>query len=473
MLEVKVTVDKESYNMSRLPTTRHTQVRRMEALADSGAQMVVMGHKQAEMLGIRCSEYLPAVMNIHVADSRSKGAAGMAILEISAKSLDGTKHKTLQQAYIMDGTEHLYLSHEALRELGSLSESFPKAHGNQGGRVSGVEDNREGHESRPCSCLNRTLPPPAPTELPFGAEENGIDKLREWIVDRYRASAFNTCTHQKLPMVDCAPPLQLCVDPKVKPVVCHKPGNVPLHFQEEVKAGLEKDVRLGVLRKIPTNTPVDSFLHRMVIVTKKNGRARRTVDLKPLNRACPRQTHAVEPPSWQASGVPPNTWRTCMDAKEGYHSIPIHPDDQKHMPFFTPWGRYEYRVTPQGHLAAGDGYTQIYDEITADFPDYKRCVDDTCLWAKSIQENFLRTCQYLTVCSNNGIDFNVEKFQVCKMQEGGGIPGVHTDRVWNEANPEHVVQHIGVPKACGHIRHLWAVWLGGAGRVVSINRIES
>ena len=155
----------------------------MEVLADSGAQMVVMGHKQAEMLGIRSSEYLPAAMHIHVADSRSKGAAGMAILEISAKSLNGTAHTTWQQAYIMDGAEHLYLSHEALRELGSLSESFPKAQGNQDGRVSGVDDDREGHESRPCSCPDRTLPPPAPTELPFGAEESDIDKLREWIVD--------------------------------------------------------------------------------------------------------------------------------------------------------------------------------------------------------------------------------------------------------------------------------------------------
>ena len=146
-----------------------------------------------------------------------------------------------------------------------MSENFPKAEGNQKGRVSGVEEDGEGQKPRPCNCPDRTLPPPAPLELPFEADERNIDKLREWIVDRYRASAFNICTHQKLPMVDSAPPLKLHVDPKVKPVVCHKPGNAPLHFQEEVKAGLEKDVRLGTLRKVPTNTPVDSFLHRMVI----------------------------------------------------------------------------------------------------------------------------------------------------------------------------------------------------------------
>ena len=45
-------------------------------------------------------------------------------------------------------------------------------------------------------------------------------------------------------------------------------------------------------------------MHRMVTAKKRTGKVRRTMDLKPLNRACPRQTHAVEAPFWQASGVP-------------------------------------------------------------------------------------------------------------------------------------------------------------------------
>ena len=73
-------------------------------------------------------------------------------------------------------------------------------------------------------------------------------------------------------------------------------------------------------------------------------------------------------------------------------------------------------MTPQGHLAAGDGYCHRYDEITRDFPDYKRCVDDTCLWHGTIEGNFRRTCEYLTLCSKNGIVFNLEKFQFCKRQ---------------------------------------------------------
>ena len=70
-------------------------------------------------------------------------------------------------------------------------------------------------------------------------------------------------------------------------------------------------------------------------------------------------------------------------------------------------------MTPQGHLAAGDSYCHRYSEITREFTNYKRCVDNTCLWANTIKENFRQTCKYLTHSSRNGIIFNECKFQFC------------------------------------------------------------
>ena len=214
------------------------------------------------------------------------------------------------------------------------------------------------------------------------------------------------CTHQKLPLVNSSTSQRFYVDPKVRPVVCNKPGNIPLHLQAEVMVELDKDVRLGVLRKVSPDAPVHLYLHRMVMDKKRTKKVRRTVDLKPPNRVCPRQTHVVEPPILEASSIPARSWKTCLGAKEGYHFIPIHKDDQKHTAFLTPWGRYEYLVTPQGHLATRDSYCQRYDEITREFTNYKQCVDNTCLWADTIEDNFRRTCQVLTHCSKNGIIVN-------------------------------------------------------------------
>ena len=81
-------------------------------------------------------------------------------------------------------------------------------------------------------------------------------------------------------------------------------------------------------------------------------------------------------------------------------------------------------VTPQRHLAAGDGYCYRYNEITREFTNYKQCVDDTCLWADTIEDNFRQTCEYLTHCSKNRIIFNKLKFQFCSKElKFSGIRG--------------------------------------------------
>ena len=69
-----------------------------------------------------------------------------------------------------------------------------------------------------------------------------------------------------------SPPLRLYVEQKVRPLVCNKPGNTLLHFQAEVKTGLDKNVRLGVLQKMPPDAPVHSYLHRMGIAKKRTGK---------------------------------------------------------------------------------------------------------------------------------------------------------------------------------------------------------
>ena len=45
--------------------------------------------------------------------------------------------------------------------------------------------------------------------------------------------------------------MRLMVDPNAEPVANHTPIPVPLHWQDDVKAGLDQDVSLGVLVPVP------------------------------------------------------------------------------------------------------------------------------------------------------------------------------------------------------------------------------
>ena len=194
-----------------------------------------------------------------------------------------------------------------------------------------------------------------------------------------------------------------------KPVAHHTTVTVPLHWQDEVKARLDQDVRLGVLEPVPIWEPV-TWCHRMVVCAKKNGKPRRTVDFQQLNKHATRETHHTPSPFHQARLVPHGTKKTVLDAWNGYHSVPLHCDDRHLTTFITPWGRYRYKTAPQGYIASGDGYTRRYDEIVADIPCKTKCVDDVLLWADSLEDCFHQTVQWLDICGRQGITLNPEKF---------------------------------------------------------------
>ena len=119
--------------------------------------------------------------------------------------------------------------------------------------------------------------------------------MKNWILEHYSKSTFNQCSHQPLPLVQSAPPLKLLIDPDARPVAVHKPVPIPLHWMKEVKEQLDRDVRLGVIEPVPVGEPV-TWCSCMVVCPKKDGRPRRTVDLKALNKTAPRQTNATESP---------------------------------------------------------------------------------------------------------------------------------------------------------------------------------
>merc|ERR1712059_70878 len=102
-------------------------------------------------------------------------------------------------------------------------------------------------------CLERTLAPDAPSEPPFRITERNVGDIQKWILEYYSSSAFNNCPHQPLPMMSGQPPLKILVKEGAEPHAIHKPATVPVHWQGQVRADLERDIALGVLERVPQN----------------------------------------------------------------------------------------------------------------------------------------------------------------------------------------------------------------------------
>ena len=86
--------------------------------------------------------------------------------------------------------------------------------------------------------------------------------LRKLIMSRYMKSGFNNCQIQPLKMMFTNRPLELFVDPNIKPVAIHKAAVIPVHLKAAVKADLDRDVRLGILEKVDINSPLKWLLSR-------------------------------------------------------------------------------------------------------------------------------------------------------------------------------------------------------------------
>ena len=59
----------------------------------------------------------------------------------------------------------------------------------------------------------------------------------------------------------------------------------------------------------------------MVVTSKKDGTPRKAIDIQHLNAKYLRETHHTQSPFQAASSIPPNTWKTILDAVDGYHAI--------------------------------------------------------------------------------------------------------------------------------------------------------
>ena len=262
-----------------------------------------------------------------------------------------------------------------------------------------------------CSCPRRQLPPSSPVVMPCSPTEANVPQLKKFLLDRYAASAFNICEHQPLPYLQGSPPLELHVDPTATPTAVHTPGAVPLHWQQAVLDGLNRDVRLGVIERVPVNTPV-RWQSRMVVTAKANGDPRRTVDFQAVNACSPRQTHHTQSPWHLVSSIPEGVVKTTFDCWHGYHSLKLASEkDKDATTFITPWGRFRYLTCPQGFLSAGDAYTDRLDRLLAEFERQRRCIDDTLLYDSSIEAAFKRACDFLDLCGKNGVILNPTKFQ--------------------------------------------------------------
>ena len=420
-LRLRLTTDKQDYKHfgGLCPEVSPSWV---TAVTDTGAQSCLWSLHDFYRCGFKDNDLIPVRRSMVAANSEEIKIVGAIFMRLSGTDANGVTYTAAVMVYISPSTKKLYLPREALIQLKVIPKDFPK--------VGAVLDVSAIETKAPCGCPTRALPPDRPAQLPFKACPENIPKMKEWLSERYAASTFNKCPHQQLKGVS-GPPLELHIDGSVPHRPAHTPAMIPLHYQEEAKRQLDEDEALGVIEKVPYGEK-SKYCFRAMVTAKPNSgpertfdapsdaplrrNIRRVIDMSQLNKATIRETHHVQPPFQQARSIPPNTWKTVTDAWNGYHSIPLRTEDIPKTTFITQWGRYRYKMAPQGCSASGDGYTRRFDEIIADIPRKTKCVDDTAQWDTGLEEHWWSVIKFLERCGKNGIILNLKKLQFCQRE---------------------------------------------------------
>lgn len=402
-------INKESYVKMHPSRSWPTPPSKMtfDAIADTGAQMCTAGPDFLSQLAGATHWLLATTQRLRGVGNNVLDITGALMVDIQCKS-----GKTTEPIFICNDVKGIYLSLNALKNLNIIKRDFPSCPNQMlvgDAKLVATVSPVAPSERAPCGCPLRSPCPSPPKQIPFPATPEYRKHIEDWIKERYASSAFNVCPHQKLQTMK-GEPLRITFVNDYTPFAAHKPIPVPHHWKEEVKRKLDADVALGIIEPVPQNTPT-KWCARMVIVPKKDGTPRRTVDLQNLNKVTHRETHHTPSPFNIVSVVPPKKKKTVLDAWNGYHSVLLSPEARNATTFITEWGRYRYLRAPQGFHASSDGYTKRFDDITAGFPRLTRCVDDSLLWDNDIATSFWHTLSYIQLCGDSGIVFNPEKFR--------------------------------------------------------------
>ena len=165
------------------------------------------------------------------------------------------------------------VSLRALKNQGCISEHWPlpAVHAYGVTKKDDVEEDEEDDVIVP-----KQLTPERPIQPPFPFTEENIPKLKSWLANAFSTSSFNTSSAPMAKM--SGPPMKIHVNPNAMPVAIHKPISIPHHWRAQVKADLKRDMKLGILEKVPMGVPT-TWQSRMVLVVKMSGNPRWTVDL--------------------------------------------------------------------------------------------------------------------------------------------------------------------------------------------------
>ena len=425
-------------SVTLLPKKKHSKSVPFQVYPDTGASLCVAGPHILKKLGMNLTDLEHTSRNIVTATGDKIACRG----KFRASLILGDR-STVQEIYICNNIRRIFLSRTGCIELGIVHEKFPQP----------LHVRSSVTPTTPVACAPSI--PQIPERIPYDPTPENIPLLKQFLLNAFSETAFNSDKDRYFPIMKGVPPAHIHLKPGAEPFVRRTPNLIPYFWRDAAKKLLDQHEKRGIIEKTPIGTATP-WCFPMVITPKKSSisspKLRMTVDLQNLNSKCVRELHHVESPFKLASQIPEGTYKTLLDAVDGYQAVELDKQSRPLTTFITPWGTYNFLRIPAGLIDSGDKYTSRYDTIIRNIPRKVKCVDDTLLFDFSISDAFYHTFNYLKTCAENGIRLNASKFRFCTKEIDFAGFNITPTGIKPSENTIKSIKEFPVPKSTTDVR---------------------
>ena len=244
-----------------------------------------------------------------------------------------------------------------------------------------------------------------------------------------------------------------------RPIVCQH-RRVPIHLEDKVE-NLIKDLESkGIIR--PSESPWNAPL---VVVPKKNGDIRLTVDYRKLNAITKRPVFPIPETRHLLDTLHGSAYFTTLDLSSGYYNVPMQEQDICKTAFSTRKNHWEFVRMPMGLSTSPSTFQRLMHKAF-DKENWHQCLiylDDILVFSRSLEEQIQRLHTIFQRIREAGLKLSPEKCDFFKKEVsylGYTITGDGTKTDENKINKiknwptpqsaEELRSWIGL---CGYYRH--------------------
>ena len=146
---------------------------------------------------------------------------------------------------------------------------------------------------------------------------------------------------------------------------------------------------------------------------KPDGRVRLVTDFTHLNRYVKRPVHPFQSARDILQAISPDAiYFLKMDAVHGYFQLALLEESSNLTTFLLQQGKFKYLRAPIGLKASSDKWCCHSDRMVIGLPWAKKIVDDTIIWAPTLEELQARAGIILERCRDLNITISIRKVDI-------------------------------------------------------------